>query len=98
MRAATAFRYHPALQDASKQRGSMQPQIYQENDRAHYPDEEQRARGPGSGFELAGSAAHRTARLKQQQPDRRDDGGARQIKKPFERIDSKEVGDGQVFL
>src|SRR5260370_42257162 len=39
-----------------------------------------------------------TARLKQEQPDRGNDGGACQIEKPLERIDSKQVRNGQLFL
>src|SRR5260370_4051539 len=37
-------------------------------------------------------------RLKQKQPERGDDGCACQIEEPLERIDSKQVRDGQFFL
>src|SRR5260370_5827365 len=96
--AALAVRDHPPLQAPLEQSGSVPPQIQQKCRSADDRSEKQRARGPCRGFQLAAGVSHMAVRLKQEQPDRGNDGGTRQIEQPFERIDSKQVRNGQLLL
>ncbi len=96
--AAPAVGEFPTLQAALKQRGPVQPQIKQKGSRGDDPSEKQGTRCPCGSFQLAGGFNHRTMRLKQKQPERGDDGCACQIEEPLERIDPKQVRDGQFFL
>src|SRR5260370_34766201 len=76
----------------------VQPQINQKRSRGDNPSEKQETRCPCVSIKLAGGFNHRNMRLKQKQPERGDDGCACQIEEPLERIDSKQVRDGQFFL
>src|SRR5260370_19493061 len=72
--------------------------MQQKADRTGDASEKQRACSPCRGSQLGGSLTCRSTRLKQQQRDRGDDRGTRQVKQSFERVNSKQVRDRKLFL